>query len=228
MVIGNGLMAQTFSSYEKNESILIFASGVSNSTEIDDREFQRETELLKQTILKYPSYTIVYFSTCSIDDPTVRDRPYIKHKLRLEQYIKKRASNYLILRVSNVVGDLGNPHTILNFLHDAIDEGVKIEVWSQARRNIIDKADCLYIVEELLKKNEKNKTINIASRESVLVTDIVKQIELFLQKKVNGVFIDKGIELDIDVSDINEELVTLDLRNGKGNEYIYTLLKKYY
>lgn len=228
MVIGNGLMAQTFSAYAKNDDILIFASGVSNSTEIDDGEFQREAELLKQTILKYPSYIVVYFSTCSIDDPTVWERPYNKHKLRLEDYIKKHASNYLILRVSNVVGDMGNPNTIMNYLHNAIKKGLKIEVWSQAERNIIDKDDCLYIVQELLKKNEKNKTINIAWRESFLVTDIIKQIELFLRKKAIPVFIDKGNLLNIDVSNIEEELATLDLKNGTGNEYIYGLLKKYY
>ena len=41
MVIGNGLIANQFKSYNNDENILIFASGVSNSSEVNDIEFIR-------------------------------------------------------------------------------------------------------------------------------------------------------------------------------------------
>jgi hypothetical protein len=203
MVIGNGLLAKTFESYRNSEEILIFASGVSNSTEKDPLQFSREFDLLKKTIKAYPSFKLVYFSTLSIEDKSVQERPYIKHKLQLEDYIKKNANKYLIARVSNVVGEIGNTHTIINYLVKAVKNEDPIEIWQLAERNIIDKDDLKYIIDELLRRNCTNKIVNVALSQSLLVTDIVSQIELYLQKKADARFINKGNSLHINVSKID-------------------------
>ena len=228
MVVGNGLMAKTFASHKKTKEVLIFASGVSNSTETDSIQFTREFNLLKNTMAAYPTYKLVYFSTLSIEDKIVRDRPYIKHKLELEYYIEQNASKYLIARVSNVVGANGNSHTIINYLVNAIKKGDDIEVWKFAERNIICSEDVKFIIDSLLIEKSENGIVNIASSKSLLVVDIVSQIELYLQNKVNAVFLTKGNKLNIDVSEISKELAILENKHGNGLVYLNHLLKKYY
>ena len=104
MVIGNGLMATTFSHYAHNDDVLIFASGVSNSTTEDPLEFEREIDLVRKAIEDHPHRLFIYFSSCSILDPAVSSRPYARHKLAVEEYIKSEVNDFLILRISNVVG----------------------------------------------------------------------------------------------------------------------------
>ena len=50
-----------------------------------------------------PSDRIVYFSTCSIEDPSAQDSEYVKHKIRMENRVRERES-YLILRLPQVAG----------------------------------------------------------------------------------------------------------------------------
>ncbi len=68
MIIGNGMMARSFESYRGNSEILIFASGVSNSKDVDEDNFNREVLLLKDVINNNPEKAMVYFSTCSMYD----------------------------------------------------------------------------------------------------------------------------------------------------------------
>ena len=49
MIIGNGLIAKSLQEID-SENVLFFASGVSNSLETRDSEFEREYFLLKETI----------------------------------------------------------------------------------------------------------------------------------------------------------------------------------
>ena len=51
MIIGNGLIASIFSDIDSDE-LLIFASGVSNSTCASDNEYLRERNLLIESINK--------------------------------------------------------------------------------------------------------------------------------------------------------------------------------
>jgi nucleoside-diphosphate-sugar epimerase len=228
MIIGNGLMAKAFSDYKYNKSILIFASGVSNSLETRDSEFEREFELLKNTIQKYPRCKLVYFSTISIEDPSVKKRPYIQHKINIENYIIKNVKSYLICRVSNVVGKGGNEHTIMNYLVDGIKSNNQINVWNKAERNIIDIDDVKFIVDSLLGSHCINKLVNVAARETILVTDILGLIEDSLNKKATVNLISNGTKLNINVSSISELLKEIEIKKGNGHKYIKYLLKKYY
>jgi hypothetical protein len=66
MVVGNGMLARKFANYINDDSVVIFASGVSNSLEIARSEFIREQLLLEKTILENVEKKIIYFSTCSM------------------------------------------------------------------------------------------------------------------------------------------------------------------
>ena len=228
MVIGNGLMAQAFKAYQLHDGVVIFASGVSNSNETNTQEFQREVALLKSTINQYPQAKLVYFSTCSIEDNTVKDNLYVKHKLAMEHFIVTHCSCYVIFRVSNVVGAGGNANTLLNYLVHAIQADKVITLWNQAERNILDIADVCYIVEYILEHEINNTIVNVAFRDSFLVTDIVKTIEQFLGKTARVHAIDKGNPLTIDTGKIAAALDQIEQQKPTDLNYIMNLLKKYY
>lgn len=228
MVIGNGLMAKTFSDYNTLKDIVVFASGVSNSTETNDSEFKRELDLLKHTIANYPDSKLIYFSTCSIADNAVKDRPYVLHKLKLENYIENHARNYLIFRISNVVGFQGNEHTIMNYLVDSVRNNKEISLWKYAERNLIDADDVKSIVDDVIDSQLNNCIINVAARQSILVVQIIELIENYLGVKAKVNLIEKGNRLDIDTTKTSIFLDKIEKSKGAGTQYIYNLLKKYY
>jgi len=228
MVIGNGLLATTFSSFKNNQKVVIFASGVSNSLEENKSEFERELALLKKSYKNYPNSTLVYFSTLSILDNEVVNRKYVQHKLAMESFICKNIPTYLILRVSNVVGSNGNSHTIVNFLVNAVKNKIPITIWESAERNLIAVDDVKFIVTELLKKEERNKIVNIATNYNIPVIKILQTIEAYFNKKAIVKLLPLGNKLAIDVSYIALYLNEIEKKKGTGINYIKTLLKSYY
>lgn len=228
MVIGNGLMAKAFKSYHLNNDIVIFASGVSNSTETNANEFEREFNLLKSTISNYPNSTLVYFSTCSIEDQSVKGSLYVTHKLAMEHFIATNIERYIVFRVTNVVGKIGNAKTLINYLVCAIKNNEVISLWQNAERNIIDIDDVKFIVDYVLQNSFKNEIINVAFRKSFLVKDIVSVIEQFLSKKAHLKMIDKGNKLKIDTLKIADALSIIEEEKSDDLLYILNLLKKYY
>jgi dTDP-4-dehydrorhamnose reductase len=228
VVIGNGLIAKQFQHFRNNNKILIFASGVSNSNETSRLEFEREFKLLQNTIRDYKSLKIIYFSTASIYDRSSINRPYVQHKIKMEQLISEKANSFLIFRVSNLVGKSKNKTTIINFFMNSINNGYSITVWKNAERNIIDISDAYQLILGDINGEKKNKIINIAHRNSVNVYEIVKLIEEFLNKNAKVRLVDKGNKINIDVSEKEKELIKIEKEKGSGLDYIKYLLHKYY
>ena len=61
MVIGNGMVAKRFESYKTNDQFLIFASGVSNSKNINPAAYERELILLQKCNQRKPGKNICLF-----------------------------------------------------------------------------------------------------------------------------------------------------------------------
>ena len=229
MVIGNGLIAKQFKSYYNDENVLIFASGVSNSSEVNDFEFLRELNLVKEMIVKYKSAKFIYFSTLSVNDSSVSYRPYVKHKLIIEKHLFNNCKNFLILRVSNVVGSIKNKNTMLNFFINAIKNSAAIEIWKNAERNLIGIEDLFIISDKIINTKEfNNQIINIATSKNLTAFTIIKAIEKFLNLKANINIINRGSKLQIDLTMIKEHLKLIEEKEGSGKEYLDYLLKKYY
>ena len=166
MIIGNGLLGSAFIEFDLPE-VIFFASGVSNSSEISEKEFNREENLIHKILEDNPQKQFVYFSTCSIYDSSKNGSPYVLHKLKMEQIIINKASNYLILRVSNAVGKGGNPNLLMNYIYSSILNKKKITIHKNAKRNLIDVEDVVKISHNIISNNIKNKIINIAFKENV-------------------------------------------------------------
>ena len=227
MVIGNGLVARRFGSYNSQENFLVFASGVSNSKTKNPDAYNREMKLLKDSVQKYNTQSLIYFSTCSIYDPQERVSAYVQHKLHIEDFIQTRVARYHIFRVSNLAGKSSNPNTLLNFFFNHVKNGVNFDLWTNACRNIIDIDHAYLIIDHILKEDLfPNQVINIANPENHPVKKIIATIETFLNVKSNYIEIDKGTCFEIDISPIQHISQKLGIRFDPG--YLRDILNKYY
>src|SRR3990167_4253480 len=129
MKIGNGDVSGVL---PNREDLLFFASGVSNSRETRESEYERERHLLlEQDKTKH----IVYFSYLAIFYSNTR---YTKHKKTMELLVKTCFENYTIIRLGNIVWGT-NPHTLINYLKAHPEAKIKDEY-----RYICDKEEFLH------------------------------------------------------------------------------------
>ena len=166
MIIGHGDIASVVSKKD-SKNYLYFASGVSNSQETRESEYQREKDLLmKQDKTQH----IIYFSSLSIFYANTR---YTRHKIEMEELIKKHFKHNTIFRLGNITWGK-NPHTLINFLRDKIKRGEEVEI-RPVYRYIVDEAELLHWIDLLpLSSHIMNCEMNITGRR-MLVEDVVKE-----------------------------------------------------
>jgi nucleoside-diphosphate-sugar epimerase len=227
MIIGNGLIANVFGEYKENEKYVIFASGVSDSTNNDESAFKREEQLLNEITTLHKEKIIIYFSTCSIYDNQRNNSPYVLHKIKMEEIIILKNINHLIFRVSNPIGFTKNTSTFFNYFINKINNDEQFEVWNNSYRNIIDIEDmykiCDYIIKE---KKYINSIINIANPKNYKIQTVISEIEKYFNKKSNYKIIDKGSEPIIDTNSAEEVISILKIKINE--EYIENILSKYF
>lgn len=226
MIIGTGMIARAFSNYQDNGNIIIFASGVSNSQEKNAEVFQREKSLLLDNLKQFKDKKFIYFSTCSIEDPSMQESMYVIHKRAMEELIHETHSNYHTFRLPQVVGKTHSP-TIIHYLYEKIITGDHFDLWYNSSRNLIDVDDIVKIADAIITQNlYQNEILNIASTQSMDVVQIVEIIETICQKKGNYTRVEKGIRYTIDISEIKPLLDDLHIRFD--DEYIHKTISKYY
>ena len=222
MIIGNGLIANAFRDADR-EDVVFFASGVSNSLETKAENFLREENLVKETIQKFTDKLFVYFSTCSIYDSSKNESPYVNHKLKMEHLIATNCPHYIIARVSNAVGNGGNPNLLMNYIHRSIQNGDKITIHKNAKRNLIDVEDLKNILIHIIEKEERNKIYNLAYLDNFSITDIVSTFERVLGKEAIKETLDMGESYTIDV-----HLIESCFKERNTKVYLENLVQKYY
>ncbi len=135
MIIGHGDIASVLSD---KEGECYFASGVSNSSETDEKQYQREKDLL---LAQDKRHHIVYFSSLSI---FYQNERYQQHKREMEGIIKLNFPRYCITRIGNITwGD--NPHTLINTLRAQVDQQAPIQI-KDVYRYVVEKDEFLYWV----------------------------------------------------------------------------------
>jgi nucleoside-diphosphate-sugar epimerase len=225
MIIGNGLIANALRGFRDNQEILLFASGVSDSSESREEAFKREHNLIEDALKKYASLRFIYISTCSIYDDSLKHSPYLQHKLAIEKKIQENHDNYLILRLPNMVGRGGNPKTMVNYFVHAIRNNQKIQIQKSAFRNLLDCDVLEPVLKAILNNTFHNEIINIANPVSYRVSDIVHTIEKHLNKKADIEWIEGGGEYDINLEKTGD--ILFSLRNDYGLNYLTEMLNKY-
>lgn len=177
MIVGGGLIAKAFSKkYENDDSVIIFASGVSNSEENNISNFTRERNLLSHFLCKYPNLKFIYFSTILID---YKHNPYYAHKKEMEDLIKGNSKNYLIVRVPQLIGVSGNNNNLINYLITNIKNGINIDVYGDVKRALLDVGDLVNFI-GYCKDLSTCKSISVGGVEPISVVDLSKKIGYIL------------------------------------------------
>ena len=185
-------MAQTFKDYRMNADVTIFASGVSNSLEDNQDAFDFEMAMVKSQSEKDAKF--VYFSTCSIEDPSRHEKEYVNHKLNVEQFIQEHFDRYFIFRLPIIVGKSENPHTLTNFFYNQIVSNNKFKVYRNACRYLIDVDHVKQIADTILATDKfLNQIISVSLDNRVRVQDLVEIFETVLSKKANCDLVDSGV-----------------------------------
>lgn len=199
MILGSGLIARAFHSLRNDDRVILFASGISNSSTVSETSHGRERDLLLQQV--GTAKRLVYFSTCSIFDPTLKGSGYIRHKLYMEELVKTRFKDHMILRLPNVVGPSANPHTLCNHLRDSIHSGRTIGLQVKACRYLIG-VDMITAACSLLvtRKNFRAKTVNVCFDHPTPVPAVLMELEHLLCKKAVIDHLDAGSCYEVDNS----------------------------
>ncbi len=226
MLFGSGAIYNRFIDFHLQSSYLIFAGGVNNSRITDENMIYAEEIAIKAALIANPDVPFVFFSSCSILDPDMKDSPYVLHKLRMEKLIEKSANKFFIFRLPQLLALSDNNMSLVNFLVDAITNQKTFELWGSAQRNLIDLDDVYDIVCEVIKCDAlANKVINVASPYSTSVVIMVREIEDFIGLPALYTFLDKGADYEIDISEIRHILIELQI--DFGPEYLKKSLGKY-
>jgi 6-pyruvoyl-tetrahydropterin synthase len=232
MVIGNGSIAKVFKQeFENDDSVIIFASGVSNSNEKNLSEYQRETILLQNTLTKFPEKKIVYFS--SIFSKYVNSQ-YFNHKELMENLIIKNSNNFIIIRLPQIISNSGNQNNLINFLVNSIRNNHSLEIQKDVCRALIDVDDLKKVTLEVI-KNFNNKILNFSKIENITVVNLCEMIFKILDSKVkivevppkfntpnlnNSPEIDNILEHLIDKKNYTNKILKKYLTNGNSNRIL--------
>ena len=228
MIIGRGMLANKFADYEYDNNVVILASGVSNSKEVLQSEFDREERLIREVIHKYQDKIIVYFSTSSMYDPDSRSSVYTLNKLKFEQLIIKHVKKFYIFRLTQIIGRSNN-NTLINFLINHISNGQEFMIWKNVTRNLIALEDVYNIINFIIKTQiMQNEVINIANPNNISILDIVKYVELVVQSIGNYNILDNGSPFDsVNVSKIKPIISRLAI-NFQDDDYYKNAIEKIY
>ena len=221
-IIGNGLIAKAFQDFDFTKNCVIFASGVSNSSDENNLNFVREFDLLENTINKFKNKHLVYFSTCSLNSGD--NSKYKMHKKNLENYIFNNCVSYSIFRLPQVVGVVNN-NTLISYFIRNLKYGNEILVQSNATRHLLDVEDIPRIANIIIGKGFSNKIIDIAPLYHVDIFSIVKFISKELHLEYNAKFVSSGFKQKIFISNLENFLDDDDKILSK--DYWKLVLKKY-
>jgi nucleoside-diphosphate-sugar epimerase len=230
VIEGSGFLAKKFRKYSpflKRHNVIIYAAGVSNSLEKNSKKFEKELLRFKN-FCNINNKKLVYISTYSIFDKSRNKNKYIKNKLKIENIIKKKISEYIIVRFPEVVGFSKNPNTLTNYFFKNIKNKKKFIVFKNVKRNVIDVDDaikiCLYFIKTY---KEKNKVINILNKKFYQPIKILKLFEIILKTNSNYSVVKKKRENWKIVNSLNSK-IEKKLKIKFNDQYLIKTLKKYY
>jgi hypothetical protein len=163
MIIGNGSIAKVLND---RDDLVFFASGVSNSSCIDEREYEREFNLLKTVPT---NKHVVYFSNLGI---YYKQDRYTQHKRDVEEHIRNNYKSYTIVRIE-VCEWVKTPNTILNVFKRQLSQDIE-PIIQDTTRYVLSLSEFLYWV-NLIQSGVRNE-MNILGRK-LTISQIVEEIK---------------------------------------------------
>ena len=192
---GRGFVAKNFKKtlrlLKKNNAI-IYAAGISNSKIKSKSALKRELNEIKNFRKYLDKKTLIYISTCSVNDNSRNKSLYVKNKIKIENFIKKDFNKFIILRFPELVGRSKNPNTLFNYFKNKIKNKKKFSVFAGVKRNLLDIDDAIKISKFIIKnKKNYNKVFNVINKHFYNPLKIVKIFETELKIKANYTIIKK-------------------------------------
>jgi len=225
MIIGSGQLAKVFAKSQIKDDVCIFASGVSNSNCINEKEFEREKNLLIDTLKSSCDKKFVYFSSCALSAVEYPKNDYYKHKANMENSVKEYSNSYYIFRIPQLFGDFILHKTLINFIYKSIEHKYKFTVYDEAYRYVIEINDVRRLVESYL-LTKGNSTVDLANPYRYKVLDIVKIFEQLLNKKAYYEFVQKEDKYTLDLTSLENFVKEKELDIKFGEEYLMNKLKE--
>lgn len=226
MVVGNGMIAKAMQNIDHN-SLIFFCSGVSNSNEKNEFNYEREKKLLDS--FSESDQCLIYFSSYFVNFDHYLDERYYRHKLEMESMIRNKFSCFKIFRLPQIVGYSNNPYTLTNFFYNSMMNQSTIKLYKNAVRNLIDLDDIVKIV-KYVNENKYfiNQSTNLIGTKNYEVRDIVQCFEKILgHKAVISTQEHHEIKFDIKISEEMLQIYRL-LNLHFDHIYLKNLLEKYY
>lgn len=224
MIIGNGQLAKAFQKSKLKDDTCIFASGVSNSSCTDKNQFEREKNLLIDTLKNNSDKKFVYFSSCALSAIEYPKNDYYKHKANMEDIIKEHSNNYYIFRIPQLFGDFILHKTLINFIYKAIEHNHKFNIYDEAYRYVIEINDVQKLVESYL-DCDGCLSVDLANPYRYKVLDIVQIFEKLLRKKANYEIIQKEDKYILDLTSLEKFVKEKRIDIDFGEEYLEQKLK---
>jgi nucleoside-diphosphate-sugar epimerase len=191
VVVGNGMLARAFGRFASDDSVVVFASGVSDSGQTRAAEFEREAALLRS--FAGSPRKLVYFSTISVLDPSLEASPYIGHKLAMEALVVAALPRHVVFRLPNLVGHTPNPHTLTNHLFDRIMRGETVRVFTRARRHLLDVEDAATLCSRMITDGvADNQVTNVHLGRPIDIPTLVSIFERVTGRRARTELVDKG------------------------------------
>ncbi|WP_030373427.1 NAD-dependent epimerase/dehydratase family protein [Streptomyces rimosus] len=193
-IVGRGFIATNLATIaNRHPDAVVLAAGVSSAVATSDAAFRRERELVEKTVERCgrERRRLVFFSTASSgmygapgctgreDDPVTPRSPYAEHKWQLERLIQLSGTDYLVARLSHLVGAHQRPHQLIPALVGQLRTG-RIQIRSGTRRDLLEVRDMVRITDALLSGGVSRQVVNIASGVPVPIEVIVDYLELRL------------------------------------------------
>jgi len=232
-VYGSGFIATKLKKIKikKKDNVIIYEAGVSHSKSNNKKIYLKEIQKLNFFLKNYNKKNLlIYISSTSVLDRSLKKNSYVKNKKKVEEIIKRKLDNYLILRLPQIVGKSNNPYTITNFIYKKIAKSQNFKVWSNVKRNLIDIDDIVKITKRLIKKKLKyGKVLNIQNPKSTYVEDIALILSKILNKKAKYKLVkykytgSKNLKIK---KNLNFNLIIS--KYFKSKFYTENILKKYY
>jgi nucleoside-diphosphate-sugar epimerase len=217
-------------------NVVFLAAGVSNSLCRDQSEYDRERKLLCQTIkdCSKSGDKLVYFSSAGAvyggnDDFKKEDSPlhpstvYGRNKKLNESLIQNSGTDYLILRLPNLVGPSQNRHQLVPSLSLQALSGQAV-LYEHAERDLLDVEDAVNIICRLLKCVENKELINIATGVSVSVSEIFAKIQKVLGTDAKIKIVPLGDKQRFCVAKLNRYLKKTNMFD---KDYYSRVIEKY-
>jgi dTDP-3-amino-3,6-dideoxy-alpha-D-glucopyranose N,N-dimethyltransferase/dTDP-3-amino-3,4,6-trideoxy-alpha-D-glucopyranose N,N-dimethyltransferase/N-methyltransferase len=240
-IVGRGFIARHLAPLAgRYPDVTVIAAGVSTTAVDDVAAFDREAELVYQVLrrCRAEGRTVVFFSTSSHaiygaegspgteDGPVYPTSVYGRHKLALETAARSSGADWLILRLTHLIGRGQPPHQTIPLLVKGVLSG-RVRVHRDTHRDMVDVRHMVIALDRLLADGVRNTVVNIASGIPQRMEAVVRGIEQRLGRVAEWHMVDVP-RTDTTVSTKRlRELVPEVEDFGFGPDYLPALLDRY-